>query len=295
MVLKEKLNEKVELHPKIKERLPKYIQEKLDKGITPNDLIFHTAGLGDFSVVLDDMERKPTLGKDVSLYKLMGTDLLEQQLNFKDPEANMAAEQGQPVYSNTGYFMLGLAIETAINNGKEPDDPSWKSYYQYVKENIVEAAGMIHTSERSGEHSAVNTVQKDPHPCTPAGCWYSTAEDIYLMMKWVKEKYDEDVDFKKQIDEYTQKHYVFGGKDCHFFQHAGKQAGAGADAVLDLETGSTICFVSNSDSAAETFYFSLAHGGFDHVLKNKNLTEIYTDIERQVSKADAAQAEGPDI
>jgi CubicO group peptidase (beta-lactamase class C family) len=113
---------KLSLQDHLEKFLPDYPDAKFTKDVTIQELLTHTSGLGDYWD--DEFEKSWDTIKTLSQYLPFIT---MQKLNF---------EPGKGVlYSNSAYILLGLIIEKI----------SGKSYFDYVKENIFNPAGMKNT------------------------------------------------------------------------------------------------------------------------------------------------------
>ncbi len=167
---------KLSVDDKIIEHLPDYANQEAANKVTIHHLLTHTSGMGD--VFTDEYDRMPKDG-------------------FRTPEdwlplfvdAPLQFEPGtQFLYSNAGYVVLGLIIESVTG----------QSYYDYVMENVYEPSGMLNTDSYEKDKDVPNlaigyTTQgyegnqlRDPISNTdrlpargfPAGGGYSTVEDL---------------------------------------------------------------------------------------------------------------------
>jgi D-alanyl-D-alanine carboxypeptidase len=167
---------KLSVDDKIIEHLPDYANQEAANKVTIHQLLTHTSGMG--NVFTDKYDRMPKDG-------------------FRTPEdwlplfvdAPLQFEPGaQFFYSNAGYVVLGLIIESITG----------QSYFGYVMENIYEPSGMLNTDSYEKDKDVPNlaigyTTQgyegnqlRDPISNTdrlpgrgfPAGGGYSTVEDL---------------------------------------------------------------------------------------------------------------------
>jgi CubicO group peptidase (beta-lactamase class C family) len=218
-------------------------------------LLTHTSGLGSYSN--DEFAKS--------------SRLLFRELNDYKPlvaEDTLAFEPGtDQQYSNTGMFLLGVVIEAVTG----------QSYFDYVRENIHEPAGMMNTDcyemdkpvpnlaigyskEGSGsEPEWTNNLFKHVVKGGPAGGGFSTVEDLL--------KFDVALRSHKLLDpEHTQ--MVWSGKpelnspaygfgfraggtpENRVVGHAGGFAGINSNLSMFLDTGYTSVVMSNYDMGA---------------------------------------------
>lgn len=101
------------------EHIPDYPNRQAGGKITVAHLVDHTSGLGDIFTERY-MEMRPSLLAPRDFFPLFAGD----DLSFEPGEGEQ--------YSNAGYVLLGAIIEAV----------SGRSYYDYVRDNIFEPAGM---------------------------------------------------------------------------------------------------------------------------------------------------------
>lgn len=172
---------------KIINHLPE-LPEKIFGNITIEQLLTHTAGTCDFFRIPQFMDIKDT-AKTIKSYLLLGINeplLFEPGTKFQ--------------YSNYGYILLGSVIEKITK----------MSYYDYVKKNIFQKAGMKNTdnyeSDKINSNLAIGYAMPPPVPGerptiqsskllresntkiievkgTSAGGGYSTAIDLHKFSK----------------------------------------------------------------------------------------------------------------
>ncbi len=271
--LQGRMNGLVNVHPDIE--LPPYVREKIKRGITANQLLFHQAGLGNYLINLLELVKEKKIIPPVT----DTTSLAQLAPVILEPELNMDLQN--QTYSNTGYFVLGLAIETAINLGREPSDPKWKSFYQYVKEQIL-ADRMPNTTHIQSEKMVISPtlnkeLQDQQLPTTSAGCWYSTAEDIYHMMEWVNERCKTDVGLRQFIIDYNTNHPLHKNADPNIFMHEGHlDTGTDAFASLNLATSEIFCLVTNEMD------WSLS--GLQHLVTRQTLSDISLEVAQKLDE-----------
>jgi CubicO group peptidase (beta-lactamase class C family) len=167
---------KLSIDDKIIDHLPDYANQEAANKVTIHHLLTHTSGMG--NVFTDEYDRMP---KD----------------QFRTPEdwlplfvdASLQFEPGaQFYYSNAGYVVLGLVIESITG----------QSYYDYVMENVYEPSGMLNTDSYERDKDVPNlaigyttqgyegnelgepisNTDRLPGRGFPAGGGYSTVEDL---------------------------------------------------------------------------------------------------------------------
>ena len=151
-----------------------WLPEEVARQITIEQLLTHTSGLGSyFNDKFFEMSREKL--REVDDYKPLVAD---ERPQF-EPGTQWA-------YSNTGMLLLGAVIE--ISSGQ--------NYFEYIRKNIYEPAGMINSdcydldrvipnlaigytrvSDAGGAHWETNTF-KHVIRGGPAGGGYSTVEDL---------------------------------------------------------------------------------------------------------------------
>jgi CubicO group peptidase (beta-lactamase class C family) len=153
------------------DKIGKYLDgfsKEISEKVTITHLIKMTSGFGDYL-------RNEEFRKNRSAFKTVN-DLLR----IVEKE-NLAFEPGTDImYSNSGFVVLGGIIEKI----------SGKSYFEYVKENILIPSGMEHTyfpdsSENKNEAFRYNRnilgefkKLSTTYPATPAGNACSSLEDL---------------------------------------------------------------------------------------------------------------------
>jgi len=163
---------KLSLEDSVDELLsPEWLPRELGKKIKIRHLLTHTSGVA--SYVEDAWSNKNAS----SLDKLSDYQSVFQNEKFSYFEPGEGYR-----YSNTGMFLLGVVIEKV----------SRKSYYDYVRENILQPANMSDTGFFSiqspvpnlaiGYYERRGEIINNHHTLNrggPAGGGYSTTEDLF--------------------------------------------------------------------------------------------------------------------
>lgn len=171
---------KLDLNTPIGKYLPDYPNKIVRDSITIHQLLTHTSGLNNFYVT--SLEKMNNLKyKEISDFvPLFVNDTLLSEPGTKYD------------YSGSGFVLLGLIIEEA----------SGENYYDYIRNHIVEPAKMTATSEIEIDSIVYNkasgytsqfgqnkVLKKNDYYLTkasPAGFYYSTAEDLFNFSKALK-------------------------------------------------------------------------------------------------------------
>jgi D-alanyl-D-alanine carboxypeptidase len=176
---------KLDLDSTLRAYWPDYPNKAVAQKITIRQLIRHTSGIG------GDIFDAPTGGTrhDVRTLNDYLALFVNEPLQFEPGTTN--------AYSNAGYVVLGLLIERL----------SGQDYYTYVREHILEPAGMTHTGSyfvdslplntaigyTSGEENAPPgaalhpNTQELPGRGSSAGGGYSTAQDLLKFLQALRE------------------------------------------------------------------------------------------------------------
>jgi CubicO group peptidase (beta-lactamase class C family) len=180
LIMQLKQQGKLELQHKITHYLPWYPKEIGDK-ITIHHLLTHSSGLINYTnnaAAIDDINTHPYLPEEIARKYCVSPLEFEPGTQFR--------------YCNTGYYLLGVIIETLTR----------KKYADVLCENILQPAGMTHSGMDSPE--AILTNRADGYSYTfdgyahasyinpatatfSAGGMYSTVGDLYLWQKALSE------------------------------------------------------------------------------------------------------------
>lgn len=219
-------------------------------------LLTHTSGLGSY---FNDkfMESSRLLFRELDDYKPL---IVNDTLAF-EPGTDWQ-------YSNTGMFLLGVVIEKVTG----------QSYFDYVRENIYEPAGMTDTDcyemdrpvpnlaigyskERSGDEPGwTNNLYKHTVKGGPAGGGFSTVRDLLKFdvalrsHKLLSPEYTEMVWSGKP--ELNSPNYGFGFRVSgtpknRIVGHGGGFSGINSNLSIFLDTGYTSAVMSNYDMGAD--------------------------------------------
>lgn len=236
--------------------LPVEITEK----ITVHHLLSHTSGLGNFFNEEFEQGAK-TRFREIDDFKVLvqgDTLLFEPGTDWK--------------YSNTGMHIAGVVIESVTG----------QSYYDYVRENIYEPAGMTnsghHSMECPVENLAIGYYRPDDGSCewknnyyerliagSPAGGGYSTAPDLHRFSQaMVSETLVSGETLKTMWTDYREgdRDYGYGfilreSLKGRIIGHDGGHTGIEAHYDVYLGTGHTVVVLTNIDEGAWALHMKI--------------------------------------
>jgi CubicO group peptidase (beta-lactamase class C family) len=240
---------KVGLNDPLGKYLPNYPNKEVSTKVTIHHLLTHTGGTGDIFGPQFDAHRLElhTLQDYVKLYG-------NRELKF-DPGA-------QWDYSNYGFILLGVIIE---NVSKE-------NYYDYVREHVYEAAGMISTGSEPEDRAVTDrsvgytkpeagkpwqpNVDTLPYRGSSAGGGYSTVEDLLKFANALEQNkllnaHDTELLTTGKVDTPNGRYgYGFGdhtinGTRC--FGHTGGAPGMNGNLEICPGPGFAVAVLSNLD------------------------------------------------
>ncbi len=264
---------KINLQTPVGKYLPDYPNEIVRNSVTVHQLLTHTSGLNNFYVS--------------DLNKIKNSDY-EEISDFVPLFANdtLLSKPGTKYdYSGTGFVVLGLIIEKV----------SGENYYDYIKENILQPANMLATSEiqvdsivknkASGYTSGFGqnkTLKKNEYYLTkasPAGFYYSTAEDLFKFSKALRnyqllDKETTDLMLEPKVKGYNT-HLGYGiDIDNRYNQtiigHSGGWYGIHCELMDFMDDNYTIVILSNIDDGGK-FGASKVADYFKSVIAEKEL------------------------
>ncbi len=188
--------------------LPQFSNEQYSK-ITVKHLLNHSAGFGDYYRSMDYFDL-PENERDIQSVLQMIKDM------------PLLFEAGtERAYSNSGYVILGAIIEKI----------SKKSYYQYVREHIVNPLELKNTylssqekipNKAIGYHKTMKGDLRDNSDFVevskPDGGFWSTAEDVmkfYREFHYGHQLLKEETKLKDEFYRLTTQHRTTGGAIPH--------------------------------------------------------------------------------
>jgi CubicO group peptidase (beta-lactamase class C family) len=221
------LQSTVQLDAAVIQQLPPSVQAQLKK-VTLYQLMTHRSGLGDY---LGKYEQKISEGN---------FPVIKQIADFLPFVEDKTFPLGKEHYSNAGMLLVGLAIEHAY----EKKFNKSVSYNDILQQYIIQKVGMPSFSlnkRKDGKYNLEDPVA--PHLVgSPAGGYWTTAEDLAKFGQWVYEKSTSDPAFKTLINKYGQEFYH---SDNQTIAHFGAIQSSSAVLSVSLKTGATIAILSN--------------------------------------------------
>ena len=164
---------KLKLDDTIDKCLSDYPNHEVASKVTVRQLLLHSSGIPDF---LEKMTPEMNLGSIRELKDFLPL-FAQKPLEFAPGSANR--------YSNSGYIVLGLIVEKL----------SAENYYSYVKEKILDPAGMTHSGFFDREHLPSTVARSyegdrdvtDLHPPrgSSAGGLQASAGDLFRLVQTI--------------------------------------------------------------------------------------------------------------
>ncbi len=148
-------------------------------------------------------------------------------------------------YSNVGILLVGLAIEHAYHLETENN----KHYQEILDEFIIKSANMtIFSSQRpqNGQYN-INDPFSQYIVGSPAGAYWTTAEDLQKFGSWLIQKCNKDSEFMRLLEKYGSEFYSSAKREI---AHTGDIPSASAFLICSLDSGTTIAVLSDQGRVA---------------------------------------------
>jgi D-alanyl-D-alanine carboxypeptidase len=241
---------KLGLDDRLGKYLTDYPNKELAEKATIGELLTNTGGTGDIWGPAFDEHR-------------MELNALQDYVNLYGSRVLRFEPGSRWEYSNYGFILLGLVIEKV----------SGKSYYDYVREQIYEPAGMASTGSgpedqtirgRSVPYTNMGTrtwhpVTETPIKGTSAGGGYSTVGDVLKFANALQGNKLLNADYTKLLttgevstpfgfDAYGFGVQIFNGNQC--FGHNGAGPGVNGDLEICRDANFTVVALTNIDPPA---------------------------------------------
>lgn len=245
---------KLDLKAPIGNYLPNYPNKIVRDSVTIHQLLTHTSGLNNFYVT--------GLGRMNNLEYKEISDFIPLFVN----DTLLSKPGTKYDYSGTGFVLLGLIIEKV----------SGENYYDYIRKNILEPAKMTATTEIEIDSIVKNkasgyttqfgqneVLKKNDYYLTkasPAGFYYSTAEDLFNFSKALRnhnllKRETTELMFKPKVKGYNT-HLGYGiDIDQRYDQtiqgHSGGWYGIHTELMDFMNDNYTIVILSNIDDGGK--------------------------------------------
>jgi D-alanyl-D-alanine carboxypeptidase len=240
----------ISLSEKVGKYLPDLPNVAVRDGVTVEELLTHTSGMGNFWAQLDNKAKEKYVA--VSDYVPLFAD------------ERLAFEPGKGfLYSNNGYTVLGLIIEKV----------SGQTYFDYVRKHVYQPSGMLDTDAyelnepipnmatgysrdlaRPGQ--IVSNFYVNTFKGGPAGGSYTTAADLLrftraLMQHKLLNAADTDLLIRGKVD-YGTRRYGYGFTEETIGGHRLVGHGGGANGISNelqiyVDLGYTVVILTNGD------------------------------------------------
>lgn len=261
---------KLDLQDKVIKYLPDYPNRKTASSVTIHQLLTHTSGMGNYwtdEYSKTSKERFKELRDYLPLFA-------NQELRFT-PGARFG-------YSNSGFMVLGMIIESISN----------QSYFDFVKENIFDPAGMINTDSyeldtpvpnlavgyiRSTDGLWMNNLFLHVVKGGPAGGGYSTVDDLlnfsmYLIDNKFLNSQNTKILTEGKWKRGNNKSYAYGfGEEIitndRIIGHNGGFPGIRTVLMIFPESGYMAVILSNKDDGSFERIYSLIKNQITNVIK----------------------------
>jgi CubicO group peptidase (beta-lactamase class C family) len=228
-----------------------WLPEEITSKITVHHLLTHTSGLGSY-FNQTYMKGSRALFRNVEDFK----PLVQGEKPAFEPGERFR-------YSNTGMLLLGVVIESVTG----------QSYFDYIRENIYEPAGMKNSDsyemdypvenlaigyspDRSSPYGWQNNLYKHVIKGGPAGGGFSTVNDLHgFALALLSGKLVSKESLNKLWTDYSGENYGYGftvaaGPYGKVVGHSGGFDGINGNLSIFLDRGYIVAVLSNYDRGA---------------------------------------------
>ncbi len=228
-----------------------WLPEEITSKITIHHLLTHTSGLGSYF-------NETYMKGSRQLFRYV--DDFKPLVNGEKP----AFEPGKRFrYSNTGMLLLGVVIESATGG----------SYFDYIRKNIYEPAGMTdsdsyemdypvenlaigYSQDRKSPYSWQNNLYKHVIKGGPAGGGFSTVKDLHRFARAIQTgKLVSQESLEKMWKDHSGENYGYGflveeGTNGKIVGHGGGFSGINSNLDIYLDKDYIVAVMSNLDRGA---------------------------------------------
>lgn len=169
---------KIHLDDTLDKYLPDYDMAHL---MTVTDLLNHTSGIENYEDIIYRYTGVVTelYGEDSG--SLDATYPIDQHMTKILSGISLTAKPGQEyVYNRTDYYLLGLVIERV----------SGQTYEDYIREHLLEPAGLTHTGFKKSEVTSTGYQWGKPVKMSKQDCYYYSVTGMYStvadLIQWEK-------------------------------------------------------------------------------------------------------------
>lgn len=257
-------SKKIDLHSDINKYLPFEIKNPYypREKITVKELLNHRSGIRDDHEIYDPFWTKPNGDSKIKLADFLKDYLSENGKLYKKEHFESSVDYKSYSYSNTGFALLGLIIETVSNS----------SFEEFCQQKIFKPLAMENTSwflKNLGSNEVAkpysfndtNKLHFDGHngyPDYPAGQLRTSISDFSkLITGYLKSESSEFILSKKTINQITpvprisQEGYftwfmgAMGNK--LYYWHGGGDPGVRTGVIIDVTNKNGIAIFANSE------------------------------------------------
>jgi CubicO group peptidase (beta-lactamase class C family) len=228
-----------------------WLPESITSKITIHHLLTHTSGLGSYFNETY-MKGSRELFRNVDDFK----PLVKGEKPAFEPGTRF-------LYSNTGMLLLGVVIESVTGG----------SYFDYIRKNIYEPAGMTdsdsyemdypvenlaigYSRDRNSPYGWQNNLYKHVIKGGPAGGGFSTVKDLHRFARAIQTgKLISKESLDKMWKDYAGGYYGYGfsveeGPNGKVVGHGGGFDGINSNLDIYLDRGYIVAVMSNYDNGA---------------------------------------------
>ena len=151
---------------------------------------------------------------------------------------------GENRYSNLGILLVGLAIKHAYEKKFGPCD-----YNEILQQHLINQVGMPSFSPYPPKNAKYH--KQDPVAAfivgSPAGGYWSTAEDLAKFGQWILKQCNTDPELKRLMTQYGQEFY---NAEQQTIAHSGGIQSSSAYLSASLKTGAVTSILSDEPNMA---------------------------------------------
>lgn len=251
------------------------------KTVTVNQLLTHTAGMGNYTEKYDRALNDPD--QEDPQFKV-----LEDFLTFIDNPDELPV--GEHNYSNVGYVVLGKVIEKAVNKDKRVNEH--QNYWDVITALVLKPGNIAITRDKPPSDNAATNAE---YPTTikiassPAGAnMWAVPEELTKFANWLIGRIQNEPTFKSELDRLKVRMFaneelyysagIMMGKDSldqDFYYHNGGAPGISSYLRLDPSTQMTETVFINNDSNNKELANGLVASTLESYVMNAQSNNVY--------------------